>query len=475
MNLRLPFLVLVLLCIAGIAHAQQNLVYNHYFLNPFLYNPSYIAPNGYTELYLNYRKQWAGFGDNAPSTATLNFHLPINYKMGIGATAYQDQQGVLRTTTALLSYGYQIYFGKNTEKVHKLAFGISAGMTYSYIPLDKVENGDIPDNSLTRNNTSSMDGQVGFHYQLKNFRLSFALPRLFRSYVTSTDEFNQPTIKQVNSTISSISYNFAFSPRIAFEPIITYRTERDFDPQYEAAGVLKFNNIAWLGGSYRQDYGPAAFLGFNIKDRYKVGYAYEFAPSQISGIGGGSHEFQLVVRLGKKKQPRLAKKEEEQLPPVVAQDTTKVETLADKPIEDQEETKPTEQTKETSVAQEQQAQDSTPATPVTQEPAITASNGREEVARNTPEEESKKHGGETLIPGHYVVVGAFTSPVNARNYVNTLKRVGYPAGMSYYSGKQLYIVHMGNTATIEEARELRNQYRARSRYSFRDTWVLTIE
>ncbi len=473
MKLRLPLFVIVLVCVAGAVRAQQNLVYNHYFLNPFLYNPSYVAPNGYTELYLNYRKQWAGFGDNAPSTATLNFHLPINYKMGIGATAYQDQQGVLRTTTALLSYGYQIYFGKNIDKVHKLAFGISAGMTYSYIPMDQVENGDIPDNALTRINTSSMDGQVGFHYQLKNFRLSFALPRLFRTYVTSTEDFNSPTIKQVTSTISSISYNFKLGPKIAFEPIVTYRTEKDFDPQYEAAGVLRLNDIAWIGGSYRQDYGPAAFLGFNIKDRYKVGYAYEFAPMQVSGVGGGSHEFQLVIRLGKKK-PAYSRKEEQLPPPVVAQDTSKVETLADKPIETQEETVAPELPKETAVTQQQPAQ-SEPVTTPTQNQDVTADPAREEVAKPTPEEESKRHGGETLIPGHYVVVGAFESPINARNYVNTLKRVGYPASMSYYSGKKLYIVHMGNTPTIEEARGLRNEYRARSRYSFKDTWVLSIE
>src|SRR5690349_14795467 len=185
MNLK-PFLLSVIFIgVSGLVLAQQNLVYNHYFLNPFLYNPSYIAPNGYTELYLNFRKQWAGV-DGAPTTGTLNLMLPINYKMGVGLTAYQDDVGVLRTTTALLSYGYQVYLGKNTNTIHKLAFGVSVGMTFSYIPLNKVKNENTNDNSLS-NSTSSMDGQAGIHYQLKNFRLSFALPRFFRTYVTSND------------------------------------------------------------------------------------------------------------------------------------------------------------------------------------------------------------------------------------------------------------------------------------------------
>src|SRR5688572_8178065 len=118
------FTVIVFLLLTNQMFGQQNVFYNHYFFNPFLYNPSYVAHNGYTELYLNYRKQWAGF-EGAPTTGTLNFHLPINHKMGVGITGYQDQAGVLRTTTGLVSFGYQIYLG-NTIVQHKIAFGLSA-------------------------------------------------------------------------------------------------------------------------------------------------------------------------------------------------------------------------------------------------------------------------------------------------------------------------------------------------------------
>jgi type IX secretion system PorP/SprF family membrane protein len=457
-----PFLLsVVFIGLSGIALAQQNLVYNHYFLNPYLYNPSYIAPNGYTELYLNYRKQWAGI-NGAPSTATLNFHLPINYKMGIGATVYQDEAGVLTTTTALLSYGYQIFLGTNTNMVHKLAFGISAGFTMSYIPLNKVENGDVPDNALSNNSTSSMDGQFGLHYELKNFRLSFAVPRLFRTYVTSTEDFNTPTIDQITSTLSSVSYNFNFG-KVSFEPMVTYRTEKDFDSQLEALGVLRFNNVAWVGGSYRQDYGAAAFFGFNIKDRYKVGYAYEFAPEQVTGIGNGSHEFQLVVRLGKKK-PAYAKQKPAEKPAEEVANTKEPATEEAKP----EETPITEQKTEPPVVETVAA--AVIVTKTKEEPEQPITQQHDLVVKEQAHQEAER-----LTKGHYVVVGAFTSLGNAKKYMNTLKSVGYPAAVSFIKEKAYYVVHMGNTATIEEARELRNEYRRKSRYSFGDTWVLTVE
>jgi type IX secretion system PorP/SprF family membrane protein len=493
MKLKNLLLTTLFLSLSGFALAQQNLVYNHYFLNPFLYNPSYIAPNGYSELYLNYRKQWAGIS-GAPTTATLNLHLPINYKMGFGLTAYQDEVGVLRTTTGLLSYGYQVYLGKNTDVVHKLAFGLSVGMTFSYIPLDKVENGGSVDNALTKNNTSSMDGQFGLHYQLKNLKLSFALPRLFRTYVTSSEGFNQPSIEQVTSTLSSLSYNFQLSPRLALEPFIVYRTEKGFPSQYEAMGVLRISNIAWAGGSYRQDYGAAAFLGFNVKDRFKVGYAYEFAPSQVSSLGSGSHEFQLVMRLGKKKS-RVAKTTTETPPEPIAENVTekKNEDL-DQPEEKEEEAvalirpeeTPAQQTPATPVTQTP-AEETSPETkteqktadPVTEQPQqntdVTESKPKEVVSKLSQTQNVKSKLGDPLAPGHYVVVGAFHSAVNARSYVRTLRSVGYPAGMSYYPEKDYYIVHMGASPTIEDAREKRNEYRRKSRYSFQDTWVLTIE
>lgn len=63
-------------------YAEHSKLYSHYFLNPFLYNPSFVVPSGYTEVYLNYRSQWAGVA-GAPTTGTLSFHLPLSYRTGI--------------------------------------------------------------------------------------------------------------------------------------------------------------------------------------------------------------------------------------------------------------------------------------------------------------------------------------------------------------------------------------------------------
>lgn len=454
MKITRPFLIIfcLFLLLGGKAAAQQNLFYSHYFLNPFLYNPSFVAPNGYSEMYLNYRKQWSGI-EGAPTTGTVSIHLPLSYKAGFAVSGFQDQAGVLKTTTGLLTFAYHVYLGKTMDDVHKLSFGMSAGMTSSSIDPDQQD--DVSDPVVGA--TSSFDGQFGMHYQLKNLKLAFAIPRLFQTYVASDEGFTKPGIDQIKSTISSISYNFKLNHRLSFEPMATYRTYENTAAQYEGLGVLRIDNIGWIGGSYRQDYGASGFVGFNIKEKLKIGYAYEFATDQINAFGDGTHEVQLVLRLGKKKltKPEPVKREEK----------------TEEPMEE-----PAVEEVSTSVVVENEIEiaDTKVDMPESKQPALTPEplpKGDQIVS----EKVVKSLNGNGLPPGHYVVVGAFHSVENAKNYTHTLKRTGYPAAVAFHPEKGYYIVHMTNAPTMDEAREARDKYRQMSRYSFRDTWILTIE
>lgn len=456
---RISIVFTALLPCAYHAQAQQDLVYSHYFLNPFLYNPSFVAPNGYTELYLNYRNQWAGI-EGAPTTGTVSIHLPLNYKAGIAFTGYQDKAGVLKTSTGLLTFAYQVYLGNKITDDHKIAFGLSAGMTSVSINSDDAYNDPVI------GTTSSFEGQFGMHYQLKNFKLAFAIPRLFRTYVASQEDLNKVGIEQIRTTISSVSYKIPFSSRLTFEPMVTYRTYENTASQVEGLGVFHIDNIAWVGGSYRQEYGATAFLGFNIKDKLKLGYAYEFAAKQANALGDGTHELQLVVRFGKKKLRKAQSKLKSSGKPAPVEPGV---TDEDYPNEEDIAQKKADAGLHPEVSHDTPAQHQQAIKQSEQAPAIPADAG------NPKKEEVRSLSGNGLAPGHYVVVGAFRSVVNAKSYARTLKRAGYPADIAYHPEKHYYVVHMNNAPTLDEARQLRNKYRQMSRYTFRDTWILSIE
>jgi type IX secretion system PorP/SprF family membrane protein len=439
-------------------------VYSHYFVNPFLYNPSFVASDGYTEVYLNYRSQWAGV-EGAPTTGTLSVHLPLSYRAGVAFTGYQDKAGALKTTTGLATFAYQVYLGNNIHDNHKIAFGLSAGVTSA-----SIRAGDGYANDPVVGTTSSLEGQFGVHYQRGNFKVAFAIPRLFNTYVASENSFNKIGINQVRNTISSASYGIYFSRRIVFEPMIIYRTSENTSAQLEGLGSLKINNIAWVGASYRQDYGAVAFAGTNIKDKLKVGYAYELATGRKSALGSGTHEVQLILRLGKKREPQVNTR----LKTVHASSEPVGSDVSDSDkdiVQQQKEAETPDSI--ASVRTEQHQHEIKQSKP---EPGIP-------VPVNTPADTVRQNkqavrslSGEGLRPGHYIVVGVFRPSVYAAKYAFNLRHAGYPADVAYYPEKRYYIVHMNDAPpTKEEAQKLCNKYRRMSRYTFRDTWIISIE
>lgn len=462
---------------AGEMSAQQNLTYNHYYMNPFLYNPSFIAQSGYSELYLNYRHQWAGF-EGAPKTATMNLQLPLNYKSGLAITGYQDEAGQIKTTTGLVSFSYQIFLGRRIIDLHKVGFGISAGYTNSRISSDNTNDFSDP---VLGNRTSSLDGQFGMHYQYNQLKIAFAIPRLFQNNVAAEENFTHQGITQIKNTITSVSYDFRLSPFVSLEPIMTYRTSEGRKPQYEALASLKFANTGWIGAAYRQDYGVFAFLGLDVKERLKVGYAYEFATKQTDQIGYGSHEVQLLVRIGKKHfgRPQLAGKS-------AAPNVSHLASHSpDESTHDENDDNGTEYSEEDLDGEEIDIDEDGPeinAQVWSSSEETTEENALQENYTVAADEQTMKASdgpvklnGAGLPPGHYVVVGVFVHKQNAIDYTATLKRAGYPASVAFNTAKNQYIVHMRNAPSIDEARDQRDQYRKMSRYSFRDTWVLSID
>jgi type IX secretion system PorP/SprF family membrane protein len=423
-----------------------------------------VAPNGYTEVYLNYRNQWAGV-EGAPTTGTLSLHLPLSYKSGIAFTGYQDKAGALKTTTGLATFAYQVYLGNNVTDNHKIAFGLSAGVTSA-----SIHAGVGYANDPVVGTTSSIDGQFGVHYQRGNFKAAFAMPHLFNTYVASENSFNKVGISPFRNTISSASYSIYFSERMVFEPMVIYRTNQNTPAQFEGLGSLRINNTAWVGASYRQNYGASAFAGVNIKDKLKLGYAYEFVTSKRSALGGGTHEIQLIARLGKKKSAHVKTK----IKTIDASSqVSESDTLdAHEAIAEQEKNPETSDLKSLveTVQHQQAVKQPEPASDIPTAIAIPANTD------NQSKETKQSLPGNRLSPGHYVVVGVFRSSVYAEKYAFNLKRANYPADVAYYPEKHYYIVHMNNApSTKEEAQRLCNQYRRMSRYTFRDTWIISIE
>jgi hypothetical protein len=80
-----------------------------------------------------------------------------------------------------------------------------------------------------------------------------------------------------------------------------------------------------------------------------------------------------------------------------------------------------------------------------------------------------------LENANYVIVGSFKSRSNAGRYSKMLRDRGHQNGFGFVSAKKVYYVFVFSSGNLEQAREVRNQYRDLTDFQFPDSWVLTVE
>lgn len=79
-----------------------------------------------------------------------------------------------------------------------------------------------------------------------------------------------------------------------------------------------------------------------------------------------------------------------------------------------------------------------------------------------------------LEASHYVIVGTFRSRDNADRYSKTLKQQGHPGQFGFISQRNVYYVYVFKSASLDETRVIRDQFRQRSDFEFPKAWVLTV-
>lgn len=285
------------------AYAQEAPIHNQFFMNPFVYNPAYAGHDEHPVVYLSHRRQWMGI-EGAPVSSNLSFHTELNESLAIGANIYTEKRGLLTTSSAELALGYKVNLGE----AHYIQFGLAFGAGSNSIDLSEVSNvSAIP--IEPSDNSMYLDGRFGIKYKIKRFNLGLALPSLFDRDYISDKGFGEMTISPMERYSIMASYEIIFSPdNFSFEPHVLYSTLGNDFNHIEGVGIFHIKNIVWLGASYRMDYGITGLGGVKIKDFLTLGYAYELSSDQVAGYTNGTHEIQLSIKLGEKKEKEKEEK-----------------------------------------------------------------------------------------------------------------------------------------------------------------------
>jgi type IX secretion system PorP/SprF family membrane protein len=63
---------------------------------------------------------------------------------------------------------------------------------------------------------------------------------------------------------------------------------------------LQYQDLAWIGASYRTGEGFAGMLGVNVSNTFNIGYSYDYTTSRLNTVSKGTHEIMVGFLLGNK-------------------------------------------------------------------------------------------------------------------------------------------------------------------------------
>ena len=473
--------------------SQELPTYTHYYSNPYIYNPAFAGIEGRPTISLTHRRQWLGIED-APITSNFTFHTPVIAGLNLGLNITQDNYGIFQTSGGLLSLGYKVQLGFNQY----FTFGLSGGAKY--------QNVDLSDPSINLNDpaivkilgfekAAKLDGNAGVAYHIAGLTVGFSLQNIFNTSTFPTETFETGSLGLIRNYIISGDYMLYFgNDDYIFQPYGSYKSFEGYGTQFEAGAIFHVKHALWIGGSYRQDFGIIGILGIKIKDSFSVAYAYEMPTTKANNINKTSHEIQLNLAFGKKKErakkyttflashkpikPKKEKKPKKEEPE--EEDPVIVEEAVEEELE--------EKTPESVLDSLSQGGnkirliiENSPPEPINNTDTATTESPVAIVQPPTSQKEDLKPAVITkkgnhpfeMDRGHYIIIGAYGVPGNAIRMNDKLLSQGYNSDFGFNSDKKLFYVFIRSADSAEAARAERDEIRKNP--SFSSAWYLLVE
>lgn len=319
--------ILIAFCSVLVLAAQQRPHYTQYILNNYILNPALSGIENYTDVKISGRDQWVGL-QGAPRTMYLTVHAPLgkkdyktsstsfqvpgenprgtnywqNYSAsephhGVGLSIINDQTGAYNRFNANLSYAYHLGISAKTN----LAAGFSAGFT-------RIGRNTSKDIFGTPGDPAQ--GSSGDLYRIRpdlNFGLWLYSSEYFvglsgQQIIPQKVVFTNDTlgIKLIPHLFATAGYRFLINEDINAIPsvMVKYVSGSPTTPQFDLNVKLQYQDLLWVGGSYRLQNGYSAMVGLNVANTFNVGYAYDFTTTALNTVSRGTHEIVIGFLLG---------------------------------------------------------------------------------------------------------------------------------------------------------------------------------
>jgi len=144
------------------------------------------------------------------------------------------------------------------------------------------------------------DAGLGIYYRQKGFYAGFSVPQLFQSSIKL--EVNDPLNmnKLIRHYFLSAGYKFKVADKFELDPSFQLKGVKAAPMQADINLRGIYNNLVWLGASYRTSDAVSILAGVIIKDMIEIGYSYDITTSNLNTVSNGAHEVLVAYRLKRK-------------------------------------------------------------------------------------------------------------------------------------------------------------------------------
>jgi len=311
--------------------AQQKPHYTQYILNNYILNPALSGIENYTDIKLSHRQQWVGLAD-APVTTYFTAQTPLGLKPtqrsatsimpypeedesgynnqeeysatprhhGVGVQIIQDKWGPFSSTSVMGTYAYHIGIGARTS----LSAGVGIG--FSQFRLDPkslffgVDNPVDPAVGATNTGNTGLDVNAGLWLYSDKYFVGVAAHQLTSRKLA----FSTPTGADGGGTLephffATAGYRATLTDELNIIPSVMIKRVSSVPLQVEMNAKLQYQNLVWVGASYRGKYGFAGMAGLNLIKRLTVSYSYDYSTTILNTVSRGTHEIMLGIILKK--------------------------------------------------------------------------------------------------------------------------------------------------------------------------------
>lgn len=323
-------LTVALLVTSWVGFAQQKPHYTQYILNQYIVNPALTGIENYVDVKASHRLQWVGLQD-APVTTYFTMHGPIgksdfkttatsfsvpgenprgkNYweeyvpskpHHGWGLQVVNDRTGPLNHLAAYGTYAYHVGLSTTTN----LAAGIGLGVVNYSLQADKLQFNTAVDPAVFGSgllNNVSFDMNAGLYLYSADYFVGLSAQQLVPSKLDfSNNIITKNEGKKVPHLFGTAGYRFLVGENFNLIPSVMVKYVYPAPAQFEGNAKLQYQDLMWVGASYRHLDGVAAMVGLNVSNTFNVGYSYDYTTSRLNNYTKGTHEIVVGFTIGNK-------------------------------------------------------------------------------------------------------------------------------------------------------------------------------